>query len=449
MAKHQNRLVVSVAVTVAVVGSVLAASVGVPIYLRALAAPVHPQPDDVSSVTRAQPAQSWSASVNRARQIVRAGISGRNLPGVSVAVGVGGGSAPDIVWAEGFGWADVEARVPVTPETRFTIGTASTLLTSAAAGLLLEQGKLQLDEEIQSAVPQGPTRPWPITLRQVMGHTAGLGTDDGDEGRLFRQRCERPVEALPHFADRQRLSDPGTQYRYSRYDWILASAAIEAAADQPFMTFMREQVFTPLGMAGTGAESSTEENPEDIGGPGEDAPPVTFVVKVILEPLGIITRGPAPERAPDWATAYVPRSDADPRSGLRLMLPHNLSCYAGAMAFFSTPSDLVRFGLAMDGGTLLQPGTVQLLQASQPLTSGRATGHGLGWDRTEVTLAGRQVQAVGADGESRAGQVASLLMLPDRGLVVAVLSNVAHADTAALARQVAEAFATADEHFSP
>lgn len=49
------------------------------------------------------------------------------------------------------------------------------------------------------------------------------------------------------------------------------------------------------------------------------------------------------------------------------------------MAFFSTPSDLVRFGLAINGGTLLQPSTVRSLQTSQQLTSGQATGHGLGW----------------------------------------------------------------------
>ena len=73
------------------------------------------------------------------------------------------------------------------------------------------------------------------------------------------------------------------------------------------------------------------------------------------------------------------------------------------MAFFSTPSDLVRFGLAMNSGRLLQPATVQLLQTSQQLTSGQETGYGLGWDLETVTLAGGPTQAAGHDGESRAG----------------------------------------------
>jgi hypothetical protein len=77
------------------------------------------------------------------------------------------------------------------------------------------------------------------------------------------------------------------------------------------------------------------------------------------------------------------------------MRPHNLSCYAGSMAFLSTPSDLVRFGLAIDSGKLLQPATVQVLRTSQQLTSGQKTGYGLGWALKTVTLVGEPAQAVG------------------------------------------------------
>jgi CubicO group peptidase (beta-lactamase class C family) len=123
------------------------------------------------------------------------------------------------------------------------------------------------------------------------------------------------------------------------------------------------------------------------------------------------------------------------------MAPRNLSCYAGSMAFFSTPSDLVRFGLAMNGGRLLQPVTVQLLQTPQPLTSGQETGHGLGWDLETVTLGGEATHAVGHDGTLPGAQVASLLTFPQHGIVVAVTANASYADTAGLARQVARAFA--------
>ncbi|OLD71103.1 MAG: hypothetical protein AUI33_07975 [Ignavibacteria bacterium 13_1_40CM_2_61_4] len=113
------------------------------------------------------------------------------------------------------------------------------------------------------------------------------------------------------------------------------------------------------------------------------------------------------------------------------------------MAFLSTPSDLVRFGLAIHGGTLLQPATVRLLQTSQQLTSGQKTDYGLGWDLHTVTLAGEPTQAAGLDGELQGQRVGSLMMFREAGIVVAVMSNISHADTPALALKVAEAFAQA------
>jgi serine beta-lactamase-like protein LACTB len=396
---------------------------------------VHPDPGAVPS-TSSTHAGRYSAAVEESRRLARETLLAENLPGLSVAVGVGS----DIVWADGFGWADLERRLPVRPDTRFRIGTASTALTSAAAGLLLERGELKLDEPIQSYVPQFPTKPWPVTLKQVMAHVAGVRSDSGDEGPLFSQRCAQPVEALPHFADRDLLFEPATAFRSSRYGWILVSAAIEADSDEPFLSFMQRAVFQPLGMHATGAESTSEENPEHAGEPSEDAPIVNLVRDLVLQPLGMVD----PEiRAtiPDLSTFYFPRYGADPRYGQHEMRPLNLSCYAGSMAFLSTPSDLVRFGLAMNNGGLLHPATVRLLQTSQQLTSGAETGYGLGWDLETVTLAGQPTASVGHNGDSLGGMVASLVTFPERGIVVAVTSNISYANTFSLASKVAEAFA--------
>jgi CubicO group peptidase (beta-lactamase class C family) len=399
VAKSWNRTETWLTLIVLGVGGLLMAIFGLQMYMSATAPTLHPEPQSVPSAMDADPSRTWADAVERSRQVVRAALSEQNLPGLSVAVGVGG----EIVWAEGFGWADLESRVPVTPDTRFRIGTASIALTSAAVGLLLEKDRLKLDEEIQAYVPEFPKREWPVTLGQLMGHTAGVRTDGGDEGPLFSQQCERPVEALQHFAESKLLFEPGTQYRFSRYGWIVMSAAVEAAANQPFLTFMREQIFDPLGMHDTRADSLTKE-------------------------------------IPDRATFYFPRYAADPRMGLHLMRPVDYSCYAGASAFLSTPSDLVRFGLAINGGKLLQPATVQLLQTSQRLPSGDETGYGLGWDLETVTLAGEQARVIGHDGDSLGGIVASLMTFPERGLVVAVTSNISYADTPALALNIAEAF---------
>ncbi|HLA14217.1 MAG TPA: serine hydrolase domain-containing protein, partial [Gemmatimonadaceae bacterium] len=207
-------------------------------------------------------------------------------------------------------------------------------------------------------------------------------------------------------AERSLLFEPGTEYRYSSYGWILVSAAVEAVSGERFLTFMKKQVFEPLGMKDTTPDSATE---------------------------------PIPGRV----TFYFPQFAADPRYGLHLMRPIDYSCYAGSSAFLSTPSDLVRFGMAINSGKLLQPATVELLQAPQRLASGQETGYGLGWDLETVALAGEQTRSVGHDGESLGGMVASLKTFPEHGIVVSVTSNISYADTSGVALKIAQAFAQA------
>jgi len=387
------------AVVIGGIGLLLIAILGLFGYVSLTSTPLHPNARNVSSVTHSASAPKWADAVELGRQIVRASLVEQNLPGLSVAVGADG----DIVWAEGFGWADLEKRVPVGPEMKFRIGTASTALTSAAAGLLLQKGRLKLDEVIQAYVPAYPEKQWPVTLRQVMGHVAGVPSDGGDEGPLFSKHCERPLDAVQFFANTSLRFEPGTEYRYSRYGWILVSAAVEAAAEEPFLTLMRKQIFEPLGMNDTLADSATEAIPNRV-------------------------------------TAYFPRFAADPRYGPDLMRDIDYSCYAGSSVFLSTPSDLVRFAMAINSGKLLQPATVQLLQTSQRLTSGQETGYGLGWDLEVVALGSEQTRVVGHDGDSLGGMVASFMTFPEHGIVVSVTSNISYAGTDSLTAKIAQAF---------
>ncbi|MBK7930024.1 MAG: beta-lactamase family protein [Bryobacterales bacterium] len=96
-----------------------------------------------------------------------------------------------MVWAEGFGFADVRSGAVVTPEHRFRIGTVSMALTSAAVGRLVEEGRLGWEDEIGKHVAAFPRKQWPVTLRQLMGHTAGVGGDDGEQA-MIRKRCGTP-----------------------------------------------------------------------------------------------------------------------------------------------------------------------------------------------------------------------------------------------------------------
>ena len=128
MTKHAKAFVlIALGLVIAVGAMFLTHALGV-------AAPLFARPTDVPSVSEPAPSPQWTAAIDRARSMVRAAIVEQNLPGVSIAVSVGA----DTVWAEGFGWRDVVTRTPVTPQTRFNIGTAASVVnaeTVASLGL--------------------------------------------------------------------------------------------------------------------------------------------------------------------------------------------------------------------------------------------------------------------------------------------------------------------------
>jgi CubicO group peptidase (beta-lactamase class C family) len=128
----RNRLPTWVVRTALAVGVLIAAFAAVLTRAVTVAAPLFAQAVDVPSAVESPPSPQQAAAVERARDLVRAAIVAQNLPGVSVAVGAGG----QIVWAEGFGWRDVDTRTPVTPQTRFHIGTAASVVTASAVAPL-------------------------------------------------------------------------------------------------------------------------------------------------------------------------------------------------------------------------------------------------------------------------------------------------------------------------
>lgn len=148
----------------------------------------------------------------------------------------------------------------------------------------------------------------------------------------------------------------------------------------------------PLRLTSTGSDSAADWSPEAIGEPGEDFPLFTLIRHVVLQPIGL---APAEYPLPgDRATFYVPSADANPAAGRRLMPMRDLACCANGTAFYSTPSDLVRVALTAPSASI--------------------------------------------NGELAGGRVLSLMVNGD-GLVVAVTSNIAHADTLSLARRVSDA----------
>ncbi len=183
------------------------------------------------------------------------------------------------------------------------------------------------------------------------------------------------------------------------------SAAVEEAAGQPFFAFMRKEIFEPLDMTSTRPDLWTE-------------------------PI------------PDRATFYFPRFAGNTRYGPELAREGDYSCFAGAGAFLSTPSDLVRFGMAVSSDTLLKPATVEMLQTPQRLASGEETGYGLGWKVETVELAGTPARMAGhGTMPDFIGGTTYLMTFPERAIVLAVTSNTSFADTKSIALGVAQAFA--------
>ena len=167
-----------------------------------------------------------------------------------------------------------------------------------------------------------------------------------------------------------------------------------------------------------------------------------FMSREILEPLGmkntVLDDG---ADVPDLTSSYIPRASMRTKLGVRKGARLHNSCLAGAGAFFSTPSDLVRFGSAMLKPGLLKAETITLLQTPLRLRSGDSTDFALGWKVERVQLAGASARMV-AHRATPNGSTVALLTFPDHGVVVAAASNISPTEGVnQTGQKIAEAFA--------
>ena len=381
------------AVAVIAVGAVFIYS-----YLISAVDPLYTNPAAIPSSAAEVDTGRYAAAIEKGRSAARELLVAENLPTLSIAVAAEG----RIVWAEGFGFANVEKRVPVTPATRFRAGSVSKTMTAMALALLYERGRLDLDAPVQTYVPAYPEKQWTVTPRQLMGDVAGVHKAiDGNDTRP-RGQCENVDQALKIFFTEPLAFEPGTQYRFSNYGWFLLSAVVERAAGEPFPVFMNREVFKPLGMDRTTLEA-TDKDPDDV----------TFH----FPREG--SNGEAPKETPEA----------------------EYGCFFGAGGYVSTPSDLVRLGLAILKPGLLKAETIALLQTPLQLKSGASSGFGLGWKVDTIPLAGKHVRVVRHRASLIRG-LASLSVFPELGLVIAVMSNHPHYLVGEFAEQLPEAFAS-------
>lgn len=335
-------------------------------------------------------AQDLPGAITEARALVQTFAAEHGLPGLSIAVALDGA----LVWEEGFGLADVEDSVPVTPRTLFRIGSISKALTSVAVGILYQEGRLDLDAPVHRYVPAFPEKPYPITTRQLGGHVSGLPHYGPDDFANF-VRYESVVEALDKFKDRELLFVPGERFEYSSFGYNLISAVVEGAASIPFLEYMDSVVLTPLGMDHTTADDY---------------------------------RAIVPGR-----TDFYERSEA---GDLRhAPFTDNSDVWAGG-GFLSTAGDLVRLGAGLLHGDILGAEAKGVLFTPTATTSGESSPYGLGW---RVGTAPDGSRFVGHGG-SHFGARAELIMIPEQGLVVAMLANLSGAPLADLRNAIVPLF---------
>lgn len=317
------------------------------------------------------------STVEQARRFATTLQSQANLPGLSIAVSLG----DSLVWSEGFGYANVTRRIPVTSSTRFRIGSVTKLLTATAAARLAQDGRLDLDAPIQRYVPSFPDKGGTITVRQLLGHLSGIR--HYGRGEFLNTHPYRSVrEALSVFQDDTLLFAPGTNYRYSSYGYVLASAALEKAAGKDFLTLLKEVLTDPLSLTSIGPDHN-------------DTSDVSQAVPYSVDSLGNFVPGPYNDNSIRWA----------------------------AGGFLSTAEDLVRFGSVLLTDRFLNPDMRKVLFTSQTTSDGKHTGVGLGWRIAKDSLGAPYFHH---GGESIGGR-AILLIYPDSKLVVAILSHLTFA----------------------
>ncbi|MEP7117155.1 MAG: serine hydrolase domain-containing protein [Acidobacteriota bacterium] len=257
------------------------------------------------------------------------------VPGLSAALSVG----EAVVWAQGFGHADLEQNVAVRPETVFRIASISKPITATAVMQLVERGLVSLEDPIQKYVPSFPRKPQgEILVRHLLTHTSGIRHYRGAEfgSHDYYPTLER---AIAVFKDDPLEFAPGERYLYSTYGYNLLAGVVEAASGRSFDDYLRVNIFNPSGMTTTFLE-----HPQEL---------VRYRARQYLRGPTLMT----------WLNApYV-----------------DLSVKWAGGGIISTASDLLRFDQALDAGRLLRPETQDRMYVSARLKSGAFTGYGLGW----------------------------------------------------------------------
>jgi D-alanyl-D-alanine carboxypeptidase len=288
----------------------------------------------------------------------------QHIPGMAVVV-IKNGQVQEL---KGYGVTDITTKQPVSSDTKFAIGSITKPFTAMAIMMLVEEGKVDLDKPVSQYLSDLPTQWAPLTLRQLLSHTSGIS----EEGswRKFKQPKDLLKMAKPE------LDFPtGESWSYSNSGFVLAGLVLERVSGQTYGDFLRDRIFTPLGMKQTQAKLAS---------------------------------------VPNLATGYIWN---DRLNKIDLTDEYDSAAYS-AGNIISTASDMAKWVQALDPGKFLNAASYRQLWTDTALKNGRSTGYGLGWE-----VGSFNGHPFTQHGGNVGGYSSGLYRYPNDQLDVIVLSN--------------------------
>ena len=243
------------------------------------------------------------------------------------------------VFAKAFGMASKEKRIPNRVDTKYNLGSINKIFTMLAVGMLADEGKLSLDDTIGKYLPDYPNADAraKVTVRHLLTMTSGVGDFFGPEYEAMpKDKLRNIADFIPLFAHKPLLFEPGKGRRYSNGGYVLLGAIIEKASGRSYYDFVRDRIFTPIGM------SNTESYFSDA-------------------------------KTPNLAMGYTREIDAKKWLANTTTRPARGSSAGGG---YSTAQDLLKFANAIEAKTFMVPAA--LLSMQDPMVGGLFRG-GLGF----------------------------------------------------------------------
>lgn len=305
----------------------------------------------------------------------------------------------EIVYTKGYGWADIENRIPMSDAIVVNWASNCKPVMAVMALVLEEEGLLDLNQDIRVCVPEFPEQELGvITARHLLCHQSGIPHYERDQVKELPPVPELsfqtdPLNALPRYAGSVLKFNPGAEHHYSSYGYGLLSCVVQRAAKQPIAELLQEKLCVPLGLSSFQLDLPNVDKAKS-----------------------------------DWAKAYRWRSRSDPSkaqaNGGYVQVPDTPHFWKhGAGGYKSNVRDFVRFALALMNSELLSPAATQRMWTPQSTNDGTVTEMGLG---VVVTRQNGQLKIShnGKQDETRTRMV----LYPDQGHGMVVMSNCSTVD---------------------